>query len=183
MSSLLMNSSYHDRIRIANMLRSPNLITIKNGRLVENPVIDYSILTNKFKMDNPNLFHDIGCIYNAVEFGNVGMNLYEVEHTIVLNGRDLSFGYAPYFNSDMVVEDVYLDNTIAPIEDLLAELERQVNYEGDTTGVGIDMNDYIEPAPAELTGKELENFYRKQFIEKQKMEDDLYNDTDPFFED
>lgn len=183
LSTLLTSSSYYDRLRIADMLRSPNLITIKEGRLVENPVIDNSILTNKFHSSKESLFDDIGSIYNAIEFGGAMANLYEVDHTVILNCRDLSFGYAPYFNSDMVGEDMYIERNIEPVEELLLELERQVYYEGDTTGVELNMNEIIEPAPAGLTGKELENFYRKQFIEKQKMEDEMYNDTSPFFED
>lgn len=178
-----MNSSYYDRLRIADMLRSPNLITIKNGMLVENPVIDECAVNTHIKSSSKSLFDDIGCIYNTIDFGGIIHNLYEVSHTVILNGRDLSFSYAPYFNSDMIGEDIYSERNLEPIEELLQELERELNLEGDSIGVEVIEEKMVQPAPPELTGKDLENFYRKQFIEQQKMDDEIYNDTEPFFED
>lgn len=182
LSNLIINSSYYDRLRIADMLRSPNLITIKNGTLVENPVIDKCAVNTWINSSSQSLFDDIGCIYSTIDYGGMIHNLYEVGHTIVLNGRDLSFSYAPYFNSEMIGEDIYSERNLEPIDELLKELEREVNLEGDTIGVELEQEPMVEPAPVGLTGKDLENFYRKQFMEQQKMDDEMYNDTEPFFE-
>ena len=171
----ILTSDPNYRLHICNLMRNNDLITIKDGRLIDNPVQD-PLLVN-VGIRNENAYYDLGTVYADIETGWHQKGLYTIENSLVLKATDLLFYDAPDFGMDLADIDPFLMmEQLIPIENsgVLEELDKQILMDFDND-IKASEDMIIEPAPDNMNPKAMEAYYREQFQkhreEKKALED------------